>query len=62
MIPRVMSKVFYGVGGIILVALAVWGEVTDSSALSPMARLVLGFLGLALFVGAFRPPKKGEGV
>ncbi len=59
MIARIFSKAFYGVAGVVLMVMAVWGEVTSSFALSPLARLTLGVLGLALFVGAFRPPKKG---
>ncbi len=62
MIARAFSEAFYGVAGAVLIAIALWGEVTNGSVLSPLARLTLGFLGLALLVGAFRPPKKGEGL
>ncbi len=60
MIRRAMAKVFYGVAGVVLIALAGWGEISNTSMLSPMARMVFGFLGLALFVEAFQPPRRGE--
>jgi len=59
MIARIVAAASYGVAGVVLVTLAAWGEVVSTSKLSPQGRLVLFFLGLALFVGALRPAKKG---
>ncbi len=52
---RAISRAFYGAGGFACMGIAAFGI----GVVHPMLRLALLFLGFALFLGAFRPPRKG---
>lgn len=56
MTTRAIAKAFYGAGGFACIGIAMFGI----GVVHPTLRMALGFLGVGLFVGAFRPPKKGE--
>ena len=49
------SRAFYGAGGFACIGIAVLGI----GVVHPMLRMALCFLGIGLFLEAFRPPKKG---